>query len=97
VTLLARALARLEQALGAEGKADHFGVLKPWLTTGVDDQPQAVAAAQLGISEAAVKVAIHRLRQRFREVVRGEIAQTVSAPEAVEEELEALRAALRRR
>ena len=97
MTLLARALARLEQVLGAEGKADHFGVLKPWLTTAGEDQPQAVAAVQLGLSEAAVKVAIHRLRQRFREAVRGEISQTVSAPEAVEEELEALRAALRRR
>jgi RNA polymerase sigma-70 factor (ECF subfamily) len=97
MTLLARALARLEQVLGEEGKAEHFAVLKPWLTTGLDDQPQAVAAARLGISEAAVKVAIHRLRQRFREAVRGEIAQTVSAPEVVEEELEALRAALRRR
>lgn len=96
MTLLARALARLEQVLGAEGKADHFGVLKPWLTTGVDDQPQAVAAAQLGISEAAVKVAIHRLRQRFREALRSEIAQTVSTPEAIEEELESLRVALRK-
>ena len=97
VTLLARALVSLERTLGEEGKAEHFAVLKPWLTTGLDDQPQAAAAAQLGISEAAVKVAIHRLRQRFREAVRGEIAQTVSAPEVVEEELEALRAALRRR
>jgi len=97
VTLLARALVSLERTLGEEDKAEHFAVLKPWLTTGLDDQPQAAAAAQLGISEAAVKVAIHRLRQRFREAVRGEIAQTVSAPEAVEEELEALRAALRRR
>lgn len=97
VTLLARALVSLERTLGEEGKAEHFAVLKPWLTTGLDDQPQVAAAAQLGISEAAVKVAIHRLRQRFREAVRGEIAQTVSAPEVVEEELEALRAALRRR
>lgn len=63
----------------------------------MDTQPQAVAAGQLGLSEAAVKVAIHRLRQRFREAVRGEIAQTVSNPEVVEEELEALRAALRQR
>lgn len=97
MTLLARSLANLEQALGAEGKADHFAVLKPWLTTGADDQPQATAAAQLGISEAAVKVAIHRLRQRFRETVRKEIAQTVSAPAVIEEELESLRAALRTR
>ena len=79
-----------------EGKAEHFAVLKPWLTTEADEQPQAVAAGQLGLSEAAVKVAIHRLRQRFRAAVRTEIAQTVSAPEAVEEELESLRAALRR-
>ena len=43
-----------------------------------------------------MKVAIHRLRQRFRAVVRAEIAQTVSGPEAVEEELESLRVALRR-
>lgn len=96
VTLLARALGRLEQTLGAEGKGDHFAVLKPWLTTEADDQPQADAAGQLGLSEAAVKVAIHRLRQRFRAAVHAEIAQTVSAPEAVEAELESLRAALRR-
>lgn len=97
MTLLARALATLEQTLTGEGKADHFGVLKPWLTMAGEDQPQAVAASQLGISEAAVKVAIHRLRQRFREAVRAEIAQTVPTPEAVEEELAALRAALRNR
>ncbi len=62
----------------------------------MDTQPQAAAAGQLGLSEAAVKVAIHRLRQRFRAAVRGEIAQTVSVPEVVESELESLRAALRR-
>lgn len=95
MTLLARALATLEQTLTGEGKADHFSVLKPWLTMAGEDQPQAVAATQLGISEAAVKVAIHRLRQRFREAVRAEIAQTVPTPEAVEEELASLRAALR--
>jgi DNA-directed RNA polymerase specialized sigma24 family protein len=95
VTLLARALASLERTLREEGKAEHFAVLKPWLTTEAADQPQAVAAGQLGLSAAAVKVAIHRLRQRFRAAVRAEIVQTVSAPEVVAEELEALRAALR--
>lgn len=97
MTLLARALTTLKQTLTGEGKADHFSVLKPWLTMAGEDQPQAVAASQLGISEAAVKVAIHRLRQRFREAVRAEIAQTVPTPEAVEEELASLRAALRNR
>jgi RNA polymerase sigma-70 factor (ECF subfamily) len=95
VTMLARALASLERTFGQEGKADHFAVLKPWLTPEADEQPQALAARQLGLSEAAVKVAIHRLRQRFREAVREEIAQTVIKPEVVAEELEALRAALR--
>lgn len=96
VTLLARALNTLEQKLCAEGKGEHFAALKPWLTTEADALPQATAAARLGISEPAVKVAVHRLRQRFRETVRAEIAQTVSAPSAIEEELEALRAALRK-
>lgn len=97
MTLLARAMGALEQTLAAEGKGDHFAVLKPWLTMAAEDQPQAAAAVQLGMSEAAVKVAIHRLRQRFREAVRAEIAQTLSASETVEEELESLRAALRQR
>ena len=44
VTLLARALVSLEKALGEEGKTEHFAVLKPWLTTEADEQPQAVAA-----------------------------------------------------
>lgn len=96
MTLLARALTTLEQTLVVKGKADHFAVLKPWLTLAAEDQPQAAAAARLGISEAAVKVAIHRLRQRFREAVRLEIAQTMHTPEAVDEELGALRAALRK-
>ena len=94
VTLLARALGRLEQVLEGEGKADHFAVLKPWLTTEADEQPQAVAAGHLGLSEAAVKVAIHRLRARFRGVVRAELAATLVMPEQVDEELGHLMAAL---
>lgn len=97
MTLLARALKGLEETLTAEGKGAYFIVLKPWLTTEADDQPQSAAATHLRISEAAIKVAIHRLRQRFRETVRAEIAQTVSSTAVIEEELEALRAALRQR
>jgi len=97
LTLLARALHTLEQTLTAEDKGYHFAILKPWLTTEADAQPQSTAAARLGMSESAVKVAIHRLRQRFRETVRTEIAQTVSSSAVIEDELEALRAALRNR
>ena len=51
-------------------------------------------AAQLGTSEGAVKVAVHRLRQRYREVLRAEIADTVASPGEVEDEIRSLFAAL---
>lgn len=95
LTVLARALVTLENEMHENGKGEHFNVLKPWLSTDDRAPPQAHAAAQLGISEDAVKVAIHRLRKRFRDAVKSEVAQTVSDATDVNEELEALKAALR--
>lgn len=95
LTVLARALATLEADMRASGKADHFDILKPWLTTDDRAPPQAQAAARLGISEDAVKVAIHRLRKRFRDAVKAEVAQTVNDPKGVDEELDSLKGALR--
>jgi len=74
--LLDRALRQLECEAASEGKAEQFAVLKPWLT-GAAAQPQSEAGARLGLNEGAVKVAIHRLRSRFRDLVKREIAQTV--------------------
>ncbi len=96
LTLLARALVRLEAEMSGENKSDHFDALKPWLTAEADATPQADAAAKLGMSVEAVKVAIHRLRKRFREAVKAEIAQTVGEAGDVREELEALMGALRK-
>jgi len=96
LTLLARALVRLETEMCGESKSEHFDALKPWLTAKADATPQADAAAKLGMSVEAVKVAIHRLRKRFREAVKAEIAQTVSDAETVREELDALMSALRK-
>jgi RNA polymerase sigma factor (sigma-70 family) len=95
LTVLARAMSCLESEMREEGKGGHFDVLKPWLTGGDADHPQSAAASELGISEDAVKMAVHRLRKRFRESVKAETAQTVSGPESVREELAALMAALR--
>lgn len=95
LTVLARALVTLENEMHENGKGEHFNVLKPWLSTDDRAPPQSEAAVRLGTSEEAVKVAIHRLRKRFRDAVKAEIAQTVSDPAAVNEELEALKAALR--
>ena len=96
LTLLARALGNLESEMRDEGKSAQFDALKPWLTAEADGTPQADAAAKLGMSVEAVKVAVHRLRKRFREAVKAEIAQTVGQAGDVREELEALMVALRK-
>ncbi|MEZ5384072.1 MAG: sigma-70 family RNA polymerase sigma factor [Prosthecobacter sp.] len=95
LTVLARALSRLETEMRSEDKSVHFDILKTWLTADGDATPQNEAAAKLGMSVEAVKVAIHRLRKRFRESVKVEIAQTVSESGSVREELDALMTALR--
>jgi RNA polymerase sigma-70 factor (ECF subfamily) len=69
------------------GKAGMFETLKPWLSGESTTLSQDDAAIALGMSEGAVKVAIHRLRQRFRELVKAEIAQTVPAESDVDDEL----------
>lgn len=84
LTLIARALAALEAE--HSHKPEFFNALKPWLDGGAMAS-QADAALALGMSETAVKVAIHRLRARFRELVRAEIAATVSDPAEVADEL----------
>lgn len=96
LTVLARSMTALENTMREEGKSAHFDELKPWLTAEGDATPQSMAAEKLGMSVEAVKVAVHRLRKRFRDAVKAEIAQTVSDEETVREELDALMAALRK-
>lgn len=84
LALIARALAALEAEHA--GKAETFATLKPWLAGGAEI-PQSEAARALGMTETAVKVAIHRLRARFRELIRAEVAATVGDPAEVAEEL----------
>ena len=94
LTLLARALTTLAREHEASGKADQFEALKPWLTGDTENISQAEAAARLGVNEGAVKVAIHRLRRRFRQVIKKEIGQTVSDRAQVDAELHYLLEAL---
>jgi RNA polymerase sigma factor (sigma-70 family) len=86
-TLVERALGLLTAECAAAGRADQFEALKPWLLGEVETLSQAEAGRRLGMSEGAVKVAVHRLRKRFRELVKAEIAQTVDDPAQVQEEL----------
>lgn len=92
LTVLDRALAALEQE---HAGTNHFSVLKPWLTGDAEQLSQADAAARLNMNVGAVKVAVHRLRRRFRDLVKSEIAQTLHDPSQVREELAALQEAMR--
>jgi RNA polymerase sigma-70 factor (ECF subfamily) len=94
LTLLAQVLRRLREEYVQAGREKLFEQLKPTLTEASRTVRYAEMAVRLGTSEGAVKVAVHRLRQRYREVLRAEIADTVASPAEVEDELRNLFAAL---
>jgi RNA polymerase sigma-70 factor (ECF subfamily) len=94
LAVMERALLALQKEFAEAGKLEEFETLKPWLMGDAATGSQAHVAQRLGLSEGAVKVMIHRLRKRFRAVVRAEIAQTLRDPEHVEEELRHLIEAL---
>jgi RNA polymerase sigma-70 factor (ECF subfamily) len=85
--LLERTMARLRDDYTAEGKLALFGELKATLTEARSSVPYAVLAARLGLNEGAIKMAVHRLRQRYRQALRAEVAETVASPDQVEDEL----------
>ncbi len=87
LTLVERAINSLANEFATAGKGEQFDTLKLWLLGEVELISQADAARRLGMTEGAAKVAIHRLRKRFRELVRAEIGQTVGDAAQVQEEL----------
>lgn len=93
--VLDRALARLEAEQARIGRVEHFRALSPALTEAPDAAPHAAVAERLGLSENAVKVALHRLRKRLGELVRDEVAATLSDASELEDELLLLHEALR--
>jgi RNA polymerase sigma factor (sigma-70 family) len=97
LTVLDRVIVRLRQTYADAGKAEPFESLKAFLTGETGAPPYEQVARELGMSEGAVKVAAHRLRRRYRDLLLFEIAQTVADPEVVEEELKYLLAVLQGR
>jgi DNA-directed RNA polymerase specialized sigma24 family protein len=95
-SLLEHAVARLEEESIGSGKAALVAALLPTLTGGRSEVPFANIAAELGMSMGAVKMASSRLRKRYGEIVREEIARTVADPADVEGEIRDLFAALAR-
>jgi RNA polymerase sigma-70 factor (ECF subfamily) len=92
--MLERVITRLRDENGAEGKASLYEQLKPFLMMGKSEIPYAQAAAALKLTEGAVRVAVHRLRRRYRELLREEVAQTLADPAQADEEMQALFSAL---
>jgi len=87
VALLDEVVKQLEAEFQEQGQAALFTALKSCLVGDRASQPYAELAAMLGMEEGAVKVAVHRLRQRYRELLRAEIANTVASTEEVDAEM----------
>jgi DNA-directed RNA polymerase specialized sigma24 family protein len=94
LTLLDRVIERLEAEMTASGKSAQFAALKPALLGAAERAPFARIAEELGLSEDAARAAAHRLRRRYRALLRDEVARTVDDPALVEEEIAALFSAL---
>lgn len=94
LTVLARALEALRDECAVEGRAEFFEGVKPWLTGEAAHGDQTALAASCGMNANALKVAVHRLKRRFREILKAEVAGTLDDPGAVEDELRSLFAAL---
>jgi RNA polymerase sigma-70 factor (ECF subfamily) len=94
LALLEQVIRRLHNECAAAGKARLFAQAHGYLSVGTKDIRWADAASALGMEEGAVRVAVHRLRARYRELLREEIGQTLNDPAQVAEELRSLQAAL---
>lgn len=89
--LTRRAWERLQETFSQENKASLFAELKPFLSAGAGPAPsQEEAAARLQLPVATLRTHLHRMRQRYREILRAEVAQTVSSPGEVDEEMQYL-------
>lgn len=87
MTLLEQVMARLQAEFAATDRAEQFTYLRACLTKDDAALPYAEIGARLGLTEPAVKMAVQRLRARYRELLRDEIAKTVASPDDIEDEL----------
>jgi len=90
LALLAKVIERLQRECAADGKTNLFEHLKQFLTAGQAESAQREIARSLGLEEGAVRVAVHRLRKRYRQLLRDEIANTLADAALVDEEMRAL-------
>jgi RNA polymerase sigma-70 factor (ECF subfamily) len=96
LTLLNQVLSQLREEYSRTGKAALFEALQVYLTGDKGEVPYAEMATRLGLGESALKMSIQRLRRRYGDLLRAEIANTVSTQQEIDEEIRALFAAVRR-
>jgi RNA polymerase sigma-70 factor (ECF subfamily) len=94
LALLDLVLGRLETDMGQAGKSRQFSALRPVLLGSAEKTPYARIAAELGLTEEAARAAATRLRRRYREILREEVARTVDDATDVDAEIHSLFAAL---
>jgi RNA polymerase sigma factor (sigma-70 family) len=94
ISLLEQVMTRLKEEYSATGKADIFEQLRPMLRGDEDQASYKEISSRAGMNEGALRVTIHRLRQRYRELLRLEIANTVETPEEIDDEIRCLFSAL---
>jgi RNA polymerase sigma-70 factor (ECF subfamily) len=94
LTLLSEVLNRLETEYQQDGKLELFTALKQTLTGTRESQPYLELAEKLDMNEGAIKVAVHRLRRRYRDLIRAAIADTLDESENIEDEMQHLFSAL---
>ncbi|HJN09357.1 MAG TPA: sigma-70 family RNA polymerase sigma factor [Pirellulaceae bacterium] len=92
LTLLDQVMVQLQQEYDGNEKADLFEQCKGHLTGAGSSYEEA--ANSLGVTEGALRVAVHRMRSRYRELLKAEVASTLEDPEIVDDELETLRRAI---
>jgi hypothetical protein len=96
LTILEQVRARLAAEYAEQGKAALFLVLESFLTGEADDLTYEGAALKLGVALGTIKSHIHRLKRRYRDLLREEVGQTVASPSGVDEEIRDLARALTR-
>src|SRR6185503_20058995 len=95
MTLLDQVLGRLQQEFSDAGKDELFNMLRTYLVDGATEMSYAEGARRLGMREAALRKAVERLRLRYQERFRQEIAHTVTSPAEVDDELRHLQTVMR--
>jgi RNA polymerase sigma factor (sigma-70 family) len=94
LTVFDRAFGRLQRELAKAGKPEIFEKLEAYLTNEDETLRYRDMASTLGMSEGAVRVTVHRLRRRFRDLLRAEVAEIVLTPEAIDDEVRHLKLVL---